>query len=182
MKKIWIFFVFILLIFSYCKKHYQGEEEKDWSKINQTLIRVNKYLVKEDRERIESYIKRKGWHMTESPTGFWYEIYEKGNGPQAQSGWYATINYRVELLDGTLCYTSDSLGPKRFKINFANVESGLHQGIQLMHEGDKARFIFPPYLAHGLLGDENKIPPRAIIVYYVDLIKLEKPENENPKN
>ena len=43
-----------------------------------------------------------------------------------------------------------------------------------MHEGDKARFIMPPHLAHGLLGDNHKIPARAIIIYEVELIKLDE--------
>ncbi len=167
--------ILLVLFVSSCKSGKNNDDNQtEKQNYNQILIRINKYLVKEDRERIESYIKRKGWNMQESPTGFWYEIYEHGDGPQAESGDIATINYRIELLDGTLCYTSDSLGPKTFKINHANVESGLHQGILLMHEGDKARFILPPYLAHGLLGDQRKIPPRAIIVYFVDLIKLQK--------
>jgi FKBP-type peptidyl-prolyl cis-trans isomerase len=30
----------------------------------------------------------------------------------------------------------------------------------------------PPYLAHGILGDENKIPPRSIIVYDVEVLEI----------
>jgi FKBP-type peptidyl-prolyl cis-trans isomerase len=30
----------------------------------------------------------------------------------------------------------------------------------------------PPHLAHGLLGDENKIPPRSVIVYDLHLIDV----------
>lgn len=39
-----------------------------------------------------------------------------------------------------------------------NVEAGLHEGIQLMHVGDQMRFILPSHLAHGLTGDQSKIP------------------------
>ncbi len=160
-----------LLLFS-CQSNPKKQEKKDWKKINQNLIKANKYLVKEDIERIQSYIERKNWDMTETKTGFWYQIYEKGSGKQAQENMIATINYKIELLDGTLCYTSDSLGSKTFKIGMGDVVTGLQQGILLMHQGDKARFIFPPFLAHGLLGDDDKIPPRAIIVYDVELISL----------
>ena len=60
----------------------------------------------------------------------------------------------------------------RFKIGQGGVESGLEEAVLLMSVGDKGRFIMPPHLAHGLLGDNNKIPPRSIIVYQAELIKL----------
>lgn len=53
-----------------------------------------------------------------------------------------------------------------------NVEAGLHEGIQLMHVGDQMRFILPSHLAHGLTGDQSKIPPLASVVYEVELLEL----------
>jgi len=82
------------------------------------------------------------------------------------------LNYRISLLDGTLCYSSDSLGVKEFAIGHGGVESGLEEGILLLKVGDKARFIMPPFKAHGLLGDMKKIPARSIIVYEIELLKL----------
>jgi len=110
--------------------------------------------------------------MIETKTGLWYMIYEKGEGKKSKEGLYATINYNIALLDGPQCYSSDSLGPKRFKIGRSLVESGLEEGILLLTEGDKARFILPPHLAHGLVGDDNRIPARSIIVYDVELLSL----------
>ncbi|MBN2892703.1 MAG: FKBP-type peptidyl-prolyl cis-trans isomerase [Bacteroidales bacterium] len=164
--------ILIALILFSCQNE-EKKEKKDWSKINNQLIDVNKYLVQEDVERIESYIKRNEWNMTQTETGLWYEIYENGNGKQAEENDIATMNYSVELLDGTVCYSSDSLGTMTFKIGKGNVESGIQEGILLLKVGDKARFIIPPYLAHGLLGDDNKIPVRSIIVYNVELLSLD---------
>jgi FKBP-type peptidyl-prolyl cis-trans isomerase FkpA len=136
-------------------------------------MEVNRLLVKKDSARIAEYIKNRNWDMIETKTGLWYKIYEKGTGKKSKEGLYATINYNVELLDGTQCYSSDSLGPKRFKIGRGSVESGLEEGILLLKEGDKARFILPPHLAHGLVGDDNRIPARSIIVYDVELLSLD---------
>lgn len=140
------------------------------------LIDYNKYLIKEYTQRIKEYIKRKEWEMQISPTGLFYMIYEHGWGKQAEKGDIATIKYKISLLDGTLCYTSDSLGLKTFEIGHGGVEAGLEEGILLLAQGDKARFIMPPYLAHGFLGDNNKIPPDAIIIYELELVKLIKHE------
>jgi FKBP-type peptidyl-prolyl cis-trans isomerase len=42
-----------------------------------------------------------------------------------------------------------------------------------MRKGEKALFILPPHLAHGLIGDMNKIPPLTTVVYDIELIGLE---------
>lgn len=160
---------FLFVLFS-CTQ--PTEKKTNLDEYDEPLQKINRYLVKEDSERIENYVARKEWDMKISNTGYWYEIYEHGNGVQAEIDKIATINYKVELLDGTVCYSSDSLGSKRFKIGKGGVESGLEQGIVLMKVGDKARFIIPPYLGHGLLGDEYKIPPRSVIVYDVELLQI----------
>jgi FKBP-type peptidyl-prolyl cis-trans isomerase len=84
----------------------------------------------------------------------------------------AKLKFSVSLLDGTLCYSSDSSGLESFIIDHDQVESGLHEGIKLLHEGDKAKFILPSHLAHGLIGDKDKIPRRSPIVYDIELIQL----------
>lgn len=138
----------------------------------ESLMKANRGLVSLDQERIESYAERHHWDMQTSQTGLWYQIYEHGEGDSARVGLIAHINYSVSLLDGTLCYTSDSTGEKQFRIGQGGVESGLEEAILLMRTGDKGRFIMPPHLAHGLIGDGNKIPARSSIVYQVELINL----------
>lgn len=136
------------------------------------MIRVNKYLVKKDVELIESYANRRGWEMELTESGLFYQIYEKGSGEKAVDGKYANIDYKLSLLDGTVCYSSQEQGPKKLMLGHSTEESGLEQGILMMQEGDKARLILPPHLAHGLLGDENMIPARSIIVYEVELLEV----------
>ena len=108
--------------------------------------------------------------LTES--GLYYQIYEKGDGPAASLGSRILMHYDISLLDGTPCYSSKEAGPKRAVIGRDQQETGLVQGLLLMRQGDKARFILPPHMAHGLLGDENMIPPRSIIVYELELIEV----------
>jgi FKBP-type peptidyl-prolyl cis-trans isomerase len=164
---------FLILFCNNCKhEEVRRNSARDIREKKEMLVRVNKYLVKKDVELIESYIKRRGWDMELTESGLFYEIYEHGNGEKSVSGKMATIDYKVSLLDGTLCYTSEENGPKKFVLGHNNEESGLEQGILMMQEGDKARFILPPHLAHGLLGDENRIPARSIIVYEVELLEI----------
>jgi FKBP-type peptidyl-prolyl cis-trans isomerase FkpA len=151
------------------KKRLTREEMAQY---NKSLETANKYLTTLDAERIENYYKRRNWEMKVTETGMWYQIYQKGNGSKAKEGQIAVLNYRISLLDGTLCYSSDSTGAKEFAIGHGGVESGLEEGILLLRIGDKARFILPPYKAHGLIGDMDKIPARSIIIYELELLDL----------
>jgi len=159
-----------------CNKENEKQKEINWSEVNKKLINVNKYLVVEDSMRIVSYIHRQGWDMTESETGFWYTITEHGTGDSVKKDDIISLKYEIELLDGTHCYNSDSLGNMSFKVGMGGVISGLEHAVLLLRKGDKAIFIFPPFMGYGLLGDEKKIPPRSILVYKIEVVGLEKKE------
>jgi len=169
-----LWFVTIVLFFPSCT----GNQEKvitpeDLQKTEEALIGANRLLVQKDREKILAYVRRNNLTMKETPSGLWYGIERYGFGVKAQENARVTLKYRVSLLDGTVCYDSDSLGFKQFRLGKGGVESGLEEGVLLLKVGDKATFIMPPHLAHGLPGDGNKIPARSIIIYDVILIKVE---------
>lgn len=166
--------VFLIISSIACKsKDNKGNATKFDSQTKEALERVNRVLIKEDREQIESFIKRNKLEgITESPTGLFYLIFGDADGIPVKSGYLVEYSYKVTLLDGTLCYQSktDSLGT--FVVGRGGVEAGLEEGILLMKEGQKAKFIMPPHLAHGLIGDANRIPARAIIVYDIELLRV----------
>jgi FKBP-type peptidyl-prolyl cis-trans isomerase FkpA len=166
-----LFFAFTGLFLS-CKEKKNEMTRQEITNQKETLVRINRYLVGADADKIRGYIKRRNWKMDVSPTGLWYSIYEKGGGEMAGDGKTAFIKYKISLLDGTLCYSSDETGIKKFKIGQGGVESGLEQGILLLRVGDKARFVMPPHLAEGLVGDQQKIPARSCILYEVELVKI----------
>jgi FKBP-type peptidyl-prolyl cis-trans isomerase FkpA len=136
------------------------------------LANVNKDLVESEDVQIHDFIKRYGWDMEETGTGLRYLIYKKGDGIKAEAGKTAKINFTVRLITGDLCYTAKGDSAKEFLIGKSNEISGLEEGILLMKVGDKAKFIIPSHLAFGLLGDEDKIPKRATLVYDVELIEI----------
>ncbi|MCF8378262.1 MAG: FKBP-type peptidyl-prolyl cis-trans isomerase [Bacteroidales bacterium] len=137
-----------------------------------TLIEVNKNLVKSEDQRIEDFISRYHWQMKKTGTGLRYMIYKQGDGEEAEIGRIVRFEYTVSLLSGEDCYTSDDLGPKEFLIGKGGVESGLEEAILLLKKGDRAKFILPSHLAFGLPGDGNKIPSKAAIVYDVNLLEV----------
>lgn len=131
---------------------------------------LNKFLVQKDRERIRNYIERKNLKMNESPTGLWYEIIKEGNGKTFTDNDKVVMDFECSLLDGTKCYSSSELGPKKIIIGRSDIEPGLAEGLRLLKPGSRAIFIIPPFLAYGLIGDRKMIPSRAVIVYNVNIL------------
>lgn len=172
--KIFALIAFSGFVFS-CNQKKDMPTEDEVRETTNKMVEVNKILVEKDQQRIKKFIKRAGWDMVQTETGLWYMITERGAGRKAETGQVIKFNYEVSLLDGSLCYSSDNEGPKSFLIGKGGVESGVEEGVLLLNMGDKATFIIPPYLAHGLPGDGNKIPPRSIIIYKIEVLDLSNP-------
>lgn len=168
------FILIFLLILVSCNQDRKVNKKPVVNINKEDIEQINKHLINKDNEVIESYINRRGWDMEMTESGLWYMIYKEGEGENIKKGDYTSIDYKVWLIDGTLCYSSDSLGIKSFIVGQGGVESGLEEGILMLKKGSKARFIMPPHLAHGLIGDENMIPARATIIYDIEVLSIEE--------
>ena len=147
-------------------------QSQSQTKLREPLINANKARLKMEDLKINKYAERQNWDMEVTGTGLRYMVYEKGDGPQPASGQTAIINYEVSLMDGTVCYSSNTEGTRGFEIGKAELEKGLDEGILLLRVGDKSKFILPSHLAHGLAGDGQKIPSHAVLIYDVTLIDI----------
>lgn len=170
-QSLYVICLLILLPFSCRNGSPDGEQPKKPGK--NEMAEMNRFLVQKDREIIMNYIERKGLTMRESPAGLWYVIEEEGEGNLLRDNDRILLAYRCELIDGTFCYSSDESGPMRVTVGKSDIEPGLNEGLRLLRPGGKAMFILPPFLAHGLVGDGEKIPPRTIIVYTVTVTGYE---------
>jgi FKBP-type peptidyl-prolyl cis-trans isomerase FkpA len=169
-----IYVAWLLLLFCACKHNKEYTySAKEYAETERALVGANRLLLQKDKEKILAFSKEHKLDLKESETGLWYKINKKGHGKPASAGQQITLKYKVSLLDGKLCYSSDSLGPKIFIVGKGGVESGLEEGVTMLCEGDQAMFVLPPHLAEGLPGDGDRIPARSIIVYEVEVLKLE---------
>ncbi|NOY36050.1 MAG: peptidylprolyl isomerase [Chlorobi bacterium] len=166
------YFLPVILLFLIACGRQEHQQQKNNTPSENVLMETNRYLAEKDGERITSYIQRHGWNMQHTGTGLWYEIYVHGTGTPVTQGRQVTLDYTLSLLDGTVCYSSETAGPKSFTAGRGGVEAGLEQGVLMLREGDRARFILPPWLAYGVPGDRNKIPPRSVIVYDVKILSV----------
>jgi FKBP-type peptidyl-prolyl cis-trans isomerase len=172
--------VFLLCSLSSCSNSQNRKEQPSRSsQISlERYIEINKQLVGEEQKIIAQYLEEENLDMHTTETGLWYTISVNGAGDDIVKGKVVTLDYQIWLLDGTLCYSSANDGPKAFLVGQGGVESGLEEGILLLKKGSKATFIMPPHLAHGLLGDDDRIPSRAILRYEIEVIDV-KNKNEN---
>jgi len=162
----------LILVLTACRQPSPSDTPPDPAALAETLIETNKLLLEAERQDIMDFISRYGWDTRETGSGLHYYIYREGHGPLAEKGQFALIDFSVCLLTGEEIYSSRESGPRRFLIGQGGVESGLEEGILLMKQGDRAKLIMPPHLAHGLPGDGDRIPLRATIVYDVELLEL----------
>ena len=172
-----IVFSFFLLFFVSCRRTYNTQSPVDDGAEarrihNEMMIRAHQELVQGESQIIKAFAEVQNWDMKTTESGLWYMIYGNGSGEKATTGKIATIEYTLSLIGGDVCYSSDEFGAKSFRIGHGGVEAGLEEGILLLRKGDKARFIMPPHLAHGIMGDLDCIPIRAIIIYEVELIDI----------
>lgn len=162
----------LALLFSCGQPAGSDRKSFDAEKVKEPLIRANILAAQAEEGQINGYIERRGWQMQETGSGLRYMIYHEGDGPKAQEGKVARIQYTLHSITGSIIYSSDESGPMEFLIGRGGVESGLEEAILLLREGDKAKIIIPSHLGFGLAGDDHKIPPKATLIYDITLLSI----------
>lgn len=170
--------IIVLISLLSCKQEKKKPTFTEFMKIKSELVTVNKALVIKIADSIKTVSDQKHWGLQSTQTGLWYKIYHVGKGDSAHINQVVTVSYKLRLFDGKLCYSTDTTGPKSFILGRSGMENGLEEGLRMLRVGDSARFVLPPHLAHGLLGDQKKIPKLAIIIYDITLQAVQKTEEE----
>lgn len=165
-----VFFFVIVFLFS-CTEEPEVKKPMKWTQEDST--RLHQDLAAEQSLDIDLFLaQHSDWKMTKTGSGLQYYIYEKSTLQPAKVGDLAQVEYTISLLDGTVCYKTNSDEYEEFRIDKADIESGVQEGVKLLRKGEKAKFIIPSHLAHGLTGDMNKIPPLTVIVVDFHLLDL----------
>lgn len=172
MKKVYYILLMVLLFSCSDKKTENKANVIDKQEYKNSLEELNRYMLQQESMMIDDYIKSQNLDFTKTGTGLRYAIMENNNNNiLIEQGDLVTIKYEVSSLDGKIFYTSDNDGYKTFLVGRGGVESGLEEAILKLHEGDEAVLIIPSYLAHGLVGDGNKIPAKTTLIYKLKVIE-----------
>lgn len=132
----------------------------------------------ENKVRSETFLAENGKKagVTTTASGLQYEVLSQGKGAQPVSTDTVEVHYEGKLTDGTVFDSSIARGqPASFRLD--QVIAGWTEGLQLMKEGSKFRFVIPAAAAYGEAG-AGTIPPNAVLVFEVELLKVTKEETK----
>lgn len=163
-----IFCISIIILFTACKQEPKRINNPIPNK--QKLQELNQAMAKREHLQIKKYIERKGWDAKETGTGLFFYQYQEGSGDSVFVGDRVEVNLIITLLNGDTCYDYHAYGSEKFMVERQSIETGLHEVVQKMRVGAKAKAVLPSHLAHGVVGDMDKIPQRATVVYDVELL------------
>ena len=108
-----------------------------------------------------------------TPSGLKYYDFKVGDGNSPTTGQTVDVNYTGWLQNGTQFDSSIDRGaPISFAIGSGNVIPGWDEGVATMKVGGKRQLVIPAALAYGDTGAGSTIPPGAILIFEVELVKI----------
>ena len=131
-----------------------------------TMLDINKTLAAREDSILQEYAKTKP-DFKKSELGFWYKINDLNTNPLLKKNDSFRCKINIFLLNGKEIQADEKvivLGKKQ-------LVRGLEEGLKLMRRGESATFIIPWYLAYGMKGDENSIPPYTSLIYQIEVLK-----------
>ncbi len=163
----------LAVLFTACRQESEQPILPDPEELEEAFALSNIYMLELEEEAIDDFLQRYAWDMQASGSGLRYMVLNEGHGQKASYGQRVTLDYTAYLITGDPVYSSASDGPLSFTVGRGGVERGLEEGILMLAQGGRARFILPHHLAHGVPGDGQKIPRRATIIYEVEVLEIQ---------
>ena len=127
----------------------------------------------QNRAAAEAFLKknRSKPDVIVTASGLQYTIKEQGTGRSPDEWSTVEINQRILLVDGTVVKdTYHGTEPDVFKM--VDAIEGLKEGLPLMKEGGKFRFVVSPELAWGKRGAGDRIGPYTALIFDIRLEKV----------
>lgn len=169
---IYVSFLFLFLSCNDVKDKKEIVHIIDNKEYELVLEEMNRKMLQYESDLINDYIVNNGLNVIKTGTGLRCQIYNDGVGDLVKQGDFIVLDYELRLLSGELLYSSENDGYKSFYVGRGGVEGGLEEAVLKLKRNSEALFILPPHLAHGLIGDGNRIPPKAILVYKIKVIDI----------
>lgn len=138
------------------------------SAMREALDRNNPQYTAED----ELLIAKLFGNAHRLPSGLRYVVRANGTGSDTPKiGDEVIAHYEGRLIDGTGFDSSYRKGvPMTFRVGTGSVIRGWDEAFLTMKKGEKRTLIIPYWLAYGEKGRPPSIPPRATLIFEVELL------------
>lgn len=151
------------------KSQQQLQEEEQQHAAEQNVI---------DDKLMQDYFAKHSIQPSKTASGLYYVTEKEGAGSLATPGQLVTVNYTGWTLDGNMfdSNTDPSKGhvePFTFTLGRGEVIPGWDEGVALMKKGGKTKIFIPSSMAYGPMGREPHIPSNAILMFDVEVLKIE---------
>ena len=109
--------------------------------------------------------------LQSTDSGMKYVVVKQGSGPKPEKGAMIQAHYTGKFLDGKVFDSSVRRGrPFTFNVGNGRVIKGWDEAFLDMQKGEKRILVIPSHLAYGDRGYPPVIPPRATLVFEVELV------------
>lgn len=152
-----------------------GEEAANWdaAKAFDAFLKSGKDRLEQARKKSEAELEALSEGFSKTDSGLRYKLLHQGGGKKPAKGQAVSVHYEGSLTNGQIFDSSYKRGkPIDFTYGVGQVIPGWDEGIGLLQEGDKARFVIPAHLAYGSAGAGGVIPPNASLIFDVELVKV----------
>lgn len=152
-----------------------GQEAEKWNAVEafRTFEGAREKRLALEKENAEAELESLSAGFEKTTSGLRYQFIHKGQGKKAEKGKKVSVHYKGQLANGKEFDNSfKRKQPIEFALGVGQVIEGWDEGIQLLHVGDKARFVIPSYLGYGSRGAGGVIPPNATLIFDVELVDV----------
>lgn len=155
------------------EEDFREKQMAEYKKQQELALAKQEQQLAADVTTIEGFLAENNIEAQKTESGLYYNITEKGNGPEIDAGDKVTVHYRGMLLDGTV-FDSSYEGGQPFSLNVGQgmVIRGWDEALQLLQEGTKATLYIPSPLGYGARGAGDAIAPNSILVFDVEIVDV----------
>ncbi len=149
---------------------FKADQESFDKLLNEISLKKG-HKEKQDMAKFEEEMKAKYPGAMKTESGLRYVVTQQGSGSKPTKGAMVTAHYTGKLVDGTKFDSSVDRGkPFEFPVGNGRVIKGWDEAFLDMKKGEKRILIIPYHLAYGERGYPGVIPPKATLIFDVELI------------
>ena len=131
------------------------------------LLKINEELILREDSLLADFVSKSDSDFVKVKSGFWYKMNFKTNLKLLKVDDKCVVDYSVYTLDKELLSRKN----EQIVIGKNQIVNGAEELLKQLHKGEKATLILPWYLAYGMKGDAENIPPYTSVIVYLHLLE-----------